>query len=66
MKRVSIDNGHSFVTAGEALSAIRLNAMIPYMDDEAREAAHNEVAPCSEKMFLEKYLELATDDLIIG
>lgn len=36
------------------------------MKQISREAVHNELAPCSDIEFLERYLELAPDDLIVG
>jgi hypothetical protein len=66
MAQISIDNGHSYVTASEALETISLDTMLNYMDDDTREAVHNELAPCTDAEFLTRYLEFATDDLIIG
>ena len=66
MAYISIDNGHSYVTASEALEAISLDTMTNYMDDDTREAVHNEIAPCADIEFLTRYLELAPDDLVIG
>ena len=66
MAQISIDNGHSYVTASEALETISLDTMTNYMDDDTREAVHNEIAPCTDAEFLTRYLELAPDDLVIG
>lgn len=66
MAQISIDNGHSYVTASEALETVSLDTMATYMDDDACEAVHNEIAPCTDVEFLTRYLELAPDDLIIG
>lgn len=66
MAQISIDNGHSYVTASEALETISLDTMTNYMDDDTREAVHNELAPCTDVEFLTRYLEFAPDDLIIG
>ena len=66
MAYISIDNGHSYVDASEALEAISLDTMTNYMDDDTREAVHNECAPCTDVEFLTRYLELAPDDLVIG
>lgn len=66
MAQISIDNGHSYVTASEALETISLDTMTNYMDDDTREAVHNELAPCTDVEFLTRYLEFAADDLIIG
>ena len=66
MKQISINNGATYTTAAEALEEISLDTMAEYMDDDAREAVHNELAPCSDSEFLERYLEIAPDDLIVG
>lgn len=66
MKQISINNGATYTTAAEALEEISLDTMADYMDDDAREAVHNELAPCSDIEFLERYLEIAPDDLIVG
>lgn len=34
------------------------DAIVVYMDDDKREAVHFELAPCTEREFLERYLEL--------
>lgn len=66
MKKISVNNGHSFCTVEEALEVISIDTMTCYMDDDIREQVHRELAPCTDAEFLNKYLELATDDLIIG
>lgn len=66
MKRISIKNGATYTTPAEALEEISIDTMAEYMDDDAREAVHNELAPCSDLEFLTRYLELAPDDLVIG
>jgi hypothetical protein len=66
MKRISIDNGTTHTTPDEAIKAVGMDTIVNYMDDDTREAVHNELAPCSEIEFLSRYLELAKDDLIIG
>lgn len=66
MKRISINNGATYTTPAEALEEISIDTMAEYMDDDTREAVHNELAPCSDLEFLTRYLELAPDDLIIG
>ena len=66
MKRISIDNGRNFVSPGEALERISLEIIAHYMDDDDRERAHLEVAPCTDLEFLTHYLEIAKDDVIIG
>ena len=70
MAKISLDNGHTYMTATEAMPEITANnlwdAVVNVMDDDIREAVHNEIAPCTEVEFLAAYLERATDDLIIG
>lgn len=65
MKRISIDNGHSFVTPEEAVKAMPWETIVNLMDDETREAVNAEWID-SEVEFLTRYLELAPDDLIVG
>jgi hypothetical protein len=70
MKKISLDNGNTYMTAQEAMPEIIDNnlwdAVVDMMDDDTREAVHAAVAPCTEAEFLAAYLERATDDLIIG
>ena len=70
MKKISLDNGHSYMTAQEAMPEITRRNMwdtvVNMMDDDTRETVHSELAPCTEVEFLTRYLELANDDLIIG
>jgi hypothetical protein len=66
MKQISIDNGHSYVTPAEAIEAMSWDVIVNMMDDDTREAVHNEIAPCTEIEFLVRYLEIAPDDLVIG
>lgn len=69
-RRISLDNGRTYTTAAEAMPEITerglWDVIANAMDDETREAVHNELAPCTEQEFLTRYLERATDDLIIG
>ena len=37
-----------------------------FMDDAVREQVHAELAPCTPRAFLARYLELATEPLIVG
>lgn len=66
MAKISIDNGNSFVTAEEAINGIDWEEIVSWMDDDIREQVHSELAPCSNLEFLERYLELADRDIIIG
>ena len=66
MRKISIDNGLSYVTPKEALKQFGLDVIAYYMDDEDRERTHRDVAPCTDLEFLTRYLEIAREDLIIG
>lgn len=67
MARISIDNGHSFVTAAEALEVFGIDDIAQMMDDDTREQIHGEIAgQCTDEEFLEEYLRRAPEDLIIG
>ena len=66
MKKISINNGNTFVTPEEAIHEMDWDTIVSHMDDHTREKTHGEMAPCSDVEFLKKYLENATDDLIIG
>ena len=66
MKQISIDNGAHYIDPADALEEISLDVMAQYMDDDTREAVHDEIAPCTDLEFLTRYLEIAPDDLIIG
>ena len=65
-KAISIDNGNTFVTPEEAIEGMRWEVIAHYMEDDAREQVHYELAPCTNLEFLTRYLEVATSDLIIG
>lgn len=70
--RLSVDNGVSYIAADEgdelqaAIDEVGWDTIVSAMDDDAREQAHREVAPCTELDFLEYYLEIALHDLVIG
>lgn len=77
MKRISIDNGHSFVEPEEAIqltpvepgdapTGLPWDVIVNMMDDDTFQQVRAELAPCGEIEFLRRYLELAPDDLIIG
>lgn len=70
MKQISLDNGHTFLSARGAILEITernlWGAVVAAMDDETRERTHAAVAPCSNEEFLEEYLARANEDLIIG
>jgi len=66
MKKISINNGNSFVDVEMAIASIDWDIIVNMMDDDVRDCVHNEIAPCSNADFLRRYLELADTDLIIG
>ena len=69
---LSVDNGTTYIAADEddelqaAIETIGWDAIVSYMDDDAREKAHYDVAPCTELEYLKHYLEIAPCDLVIG
>lgn len=78
-KQISLNNGRTYLSAHEAIEALKeqeaetgtpfrkLWDVIAYqMDDDIRETVHMELAPCTEEEFLQRYLELSPDDLIIS
>ena len=69
-KLISLDNGHTYLTADEAINEIMernlWDAVAMMMDDDLREALHDRLAPCTELEFLAEYLRLADCDLVIG
>lgn len=66
MARISINNGHGYVTAAEALEVYSIDDIAQFMDDDVREQIHSDIAPCTDEEFLEEYLRRAPEDLIIG
>lgn len=75
-RMVSLNNGRTFLDAEEAIEAMmqdgeawfaaNWNALVQFMDEDAREQVHAELAPCGELEFLKRYLEIAPEDLILG
>ena len=66
MKRISVDNGMTFVSPEEALERFELGIIAHYMDDDDKARTYLEMAPCTDLEFLRRYLEIAKDDVIIG
>ena len=70
MKHISLDNGHTYMTAHEAIGQILADnlwdTVAQYMDDDTREEVHAYFAPCTEEEFLIEYLRRAPHDLVIG
>jgi hypothetical protein len=69
-KRISTDNGSTYTRDFTRLEPRYLDTdwdvLVNAMDDDTRERVHAELAPCSNTLFLARYLELAPDDLVIG
>lgn len=72
-KFVSVDNGNMFLDASELAEADNgywydagWDILVSFMDEDARNEANYELAPCTNIEFLTRYLELAPDDLVIG
>lgn len=70
MKKISLNNGRTYLTAKEAMIEINernlWDVVANMMDDDTREKVHAEFAPCTEDEFLIRYLALAEDDIVIG
>lgn len=68
-KSISLDNGHTYLTAAEAMPEITARnlweTVVELMDDDTRETVASE-GHDGEGSFLARYLELAPADLIIG
>lgn len=78
-RQISLDNGRTYLDAAEAIEKLKADAeeyetpfeklwqnVADLMDDDLREQVHAELAPCTEEEFLERYLELSDEDLIVG
>lgn len=69
MARLSIDNGTSFVSLDDLTDADLETLFEPLAnlsDDAAREQTQSELAPCTTRQSMARYLELAKEDLLIG
>lgn len=81
MKQISLDNGNAFISVDEVgikRNAIKEAFVIwkdisvaweeiaMFMDKDVAEIVHYELAPCTELQFLEEYLRIAKEDLIVG
>lgn len=62
------DVRHSIISPGDKWLAHDglTDPVVAAMDDAVRERVHAELAPCTPRAFLARYLELATEPLIIG
>lgn len=69
---LSVDNGATYIAADEdaelqaAIDKVGWDEIVSFMDDDAREKAHDDVSPCTELEYLKHYLEIAPYDLVIG
>ncbi len=66
MKKISINNGHSYTTPREAIKAAGMDTIAYMMDDEIREHVAHKYTPCTDAKFIREYLRRAKADLIIG
>ena len=66
MKHISIDNGHSYTTVKEAITAVGMNVIAQMMDDEVREKVHATFSGTTDEEFVVEYLRISERDLIIG
>ena len=66
-RRISIDNGATFIEPEEALDRMPYAQIENFMDEEVvAEILREPLAPCTQIKFLKRYLELAKADLIVG
>lgn len=65
MKSISIDNGRTYTTPKDAIAQIGMGAILHMMDDDIRLVV-DAMGVDSDEEFLARYLELASEDLIIG
>lgn len=67
---ISLDNGRTWMTAAEAMEEINernlWDMIVEMMDDEIREAVHDDLAPCTDEEFLSEYLRRADEGMMIG
>jgi len=66
---VSLDNGNKYYSVDDLTHEQIDNnwdRLVMFMDPDIREQVNSELAPCSNRDFLRRYLEIADDDLIIG
>ena len=66
MKRISIDNGYHFVDPEVAVSEVDWEVIVWYMNEDTCDVIAQIYPPCTKLTFLEGYLKLANEDLIIG
>lgn len=55
---VDEEDYYSMTDNMKKLLNLGMDVIAKYMDDDIREQVHNELAPCSDEEFLEKYMEL--------
>jgi len=65
MKRISVDNGNTFISPKEAIEKAGFEEIESFMDEDLMEKVHS-LEFEGDQEFLEKYLELSDHDLIIG
>ena len=52
------DNRDKIKEAAEELLKLGMDVLMNHMDDDLREQVHRELAPCTDKEFLVRYMEL--------
>ena len=67
-----IGDGHTPQERRNKMKKIEINGVMydwdtiaSYMDDDIREQIHGELAPCTEKVFWERYVELDPENEIL-
>ena len=66
MARISIDGGKTFTTAEGAISRVVFERILAAADEDTMNRAHQFIGTGSIFDLLNKYLEIAEKDLIIG
>jgi hypothetical protein len=70
MKSISLDNGINYYSGGQERAVADViienwEAIVNFMDDDARERSHAQFEGGDELDFLNLYLSLASEDLIL-
>jgi len=63
--KISVNNGRSFVSAEVAIEKVGFEEITSWMDDKVREEVHSMDFE-GDRGFLEKYLEVSNQDIIVG
>ncbi len=65
LKRISLNNGYTFVEPEEAVKREKWSDILCMMDDTTRKQVEKDCSPDDKIAFLKRYLELAPDHLIL-